>query len=112
MSVSVAEFKELFPEFAGKSDESLQFALDCVVENVSEAVFGECYKRAVYLLLAHTVTMQGRGGATGAITSESVGSLSRSYGSLTSTSFLTLTGYGTQYLGMVRLYCSGGSVIC
>jgi hypothetical protein len=112
MSVSVAEFKQLFPEFAGKTDDSLQFALDCVIENVSEGVFGACYKRAVYLLLAHTVTMQGRGGASGAITAESVGSLSRSYGSLTSRSFLTLTGYGTQYLGLVKLYCSGGSVIC
>jgi len=112
MTVSVAEFKELFPEFAGKSDDSIQFALDCVVENVSEAVFGNCYKRAVYLLLAHTVTMQGRGGSSGPVTSESVGSLSRSYGSTTSSSYLSQTGYGTQYLGLVRLYCSGGSVIC
>jgi len=113
MTISVAGFKALFTEFTAYSDDMIQSILDCVLLNVDPDVFGGCYERAVYLLLAHNVTMQGRGAAVGAITSESVGSLSRSYGSSpTSGSSLSLTGYGVQYQSLVKLYCSGGSIIC
>ena len=112
MTTSIVDFKIVFPEFASLSDASVEFVFECVVDNVSETVFGTCYRRAVYLLVAHNLTMQARGGAVGAITSESVGSLSRSYGGTTSASFLAMSGYGIQYLSLVRLFCGGGSVIC
>jgi hypothetical protein len=114
MTLTVAEFKELFPQFASISDVAIQFHLDCIADQVSEALFGECYKRAAYLLLAHVVTeVIVRAGASGPVTSERVGNLAKTYGTnANSSSSLSTTSYGVEYLRLVKLYASGGTTVC
>ena len=115
MTISVSEFKTIYPNFASVDDAILQFHLDCIVETTSEDVFGNCYKNAVYSLLAHEYTLYERGsGASGPVTAESVGSLSRSYGMVGSqaNTELALTNYGLQYKRLLRIYASGGKNIC
>lgn len=110
--LTVAEFKEIFPQFASIADVAIQFHLDCL--SVSESVFGDCYKRAAYLLLAHVVTeIIVRAGSSGPVTSERVGNLAKTYGtSANSSSSLSTTSYGVEYLRLVKLHASGGTTIC
>lgn len=114
-TLTVSEFKTLYPAFESIDDEIIQYHLDCVEETVSETVFCGCYKNAAYALLAHNLTLYQRGGgASGPVTAESVGSLSRSYGTTSSgdQSQLATTSYGQSYLRLVRIFASGGQNIC
>jgi len=60
-------------------------------------------------LAAHlaTTTATGSGGVAGPVTSESAGSLSRSYGMLASTGGLGTTGFGVQLKDLLRVCCGG-----
>lgn len=61
---------------------------------------------AVAYLAAHILTIAGRGGTGGAVTSETEGSLSRSFGSTGSTDGLGSTSYGQEVQRLNRL-CYG-----
>jgi hypothetical protein len=113
MSGSVAQFKQLFPEFATIADDRIEFVLNCARARVSASVFGNCYLNALYYLTAHSLAMDLRaGGASGAVTQEKVGDLSRSYAKSDSTSLLASTSYGAQYLALLRMFASGGINVC
>lgn len=53
MAVSVADFKEAFPEFKAVGQERVRAALDGAEADTSSEVFGSRFKRAVMLLAAH-----------------------------------------------------------
>lgn len=67
-----------------------------------------CYRDVVIAnMAAHILTLGGRGGSGGAITSESEGGLSRSYGT-SRTDGLAATSYGQEVERLNRL-CYGGT---
>lgn len=76
---------------------------------------GNITKMARIYLAAHCATKIGTGaGGAGAVTSESLGGLSRSYAVQASATAeaLKTTGYGVQYLGMINRSPVRGPWIC
>lgn len=98
MSVTASEVKELGPELASLSDSLVNIYLDIAGELVDEKVFGTKYSNALKLFTAHLVTMSQRQGVGGNVTSQTVGSLSQSYGGPQGDELLNLTSYGQMYL--------------
>ena len=120
-----ASFRASFPEFASTSDypDSLvNFWLTLSVELVSTDRFGASYEHALGLLTAHNLVMaRGNvlastgsgvpGGASGAVASKAVGSVSVSYdntgSSVAGAGQYGQTTYGRQYMQLVRLFGQG-----
>lgn len=61
-------------------------------------------KLATAYLVAHQYTVSQKGGAAGALTSETEGSLSRSYGGSLSTSPYGATAYGQEFERLMRMF--------
>lgn len=74
--------------------------IDLAKLRVSEKVFGELTELATAYLAAHMLTMRTRSGAGGAVSSESEGSLSRSYTASSDKSLLASTSYGQEYIAL------------
>jgi hypothetical protein len=91
------------PELSALNPAQIEIYLDLAKSFVFETKWGAKYKSGVCLLTAHFLTLQSRGGgASGHITSESVGELSVSYSSLASSSdedYKTTT-YGSMYIAL------------
>lgn len=103
MSVSVGEVKQTFPEFSAYTNPQIQFWLDLATSQVNPNVFAEKTDSAVRVLTAHYLDLAGRGGAAGPVTSERVGGLSRSYGTVSAeASELASTSYGSIFLSILR----------
>jgi len=69
----------------------------------AEVAFGGASKDlATAYLAAHMLTLSGRRGTAGQVTSETEGSLSRSYGSVGGPAGYNQTGYGQEYLRLMR----------
>lgn len=105
MSVTPADIKELFPEFAATADARIQLFIDQSTLSVNTAVWGNKADFAIQYLTAHllTVVNRGGGGAAGPITSEKVGDLQRSYASGGAVAHeLGSTGYGMEFLRLRR----------
>lgn len=80
-AASVADVRRIAPELASVSDIDVEaFLADAALE-LSECVWGKLYPRAQATLAAHLTTCANPGLAepAGAIASESVGGVSRSY---------------------------------
>lgn len=89
------------PELVGNPN--LTGAIDMAEGQVAA---GHCKRsEAVAYLAAHILTVAGRGGTGGAVTSETEGSLSRGYGA-TGTASLDSTSYGNEVQRLNRL-CYG-----
>lgn len=95
-------FKKLFnllaPEFSDLGANDLNCLYDEFIKSVPLDPWGDKQERALVYLVAHALTMSQRGGRVGGVTSETVGSLSRSYGGLsTIEDELDLTSYGVAF---------------
>ena len=101
--MSLTTFFLIAPEYAGIIN--AQDYIDLADAQVGQQVCNRGL--AVAYLAAHLVTMAQRGGSGGAVVSEGEGGLSRSYTSA-DPSLLATTGYGQEYLRLVRS-CGVGS---
>ena len=90
------DFLAVFDEFAGSPTGKINFWLEEAQRSLSERILGDSFKLAVMLYAAHNIAM-GRqaassgGAATGIVASKSVGPVSKSY----DTGSTSITGAGT-----------------
>jgi hypothetical protein len=105
MAITSSDIKALGTEFSGLSDSMIETYIGIAQCLISEDAWGCCYSQALSLMTAHLVTLGARAGVGGPVTSERVGDLSRSYGTLNSgtgdINELAQTSYGTM-LSMLR----------
>ena len=98
-------------EFASLSESSISPSILEAEREVNESAFGDRYDDALKYLAAHLLAAmrQGSQGASGAVVSETVGPISRSYGAaaITSSDALESTSYGRRYVE-IRRQCAGG----
>ena len=102
MEPDIDEFLAIFPEFSSIGEIRLEYYFDLTIPQVGESAFGTCYAQAIYLLLAHNLTMIDPSRATeGAKASEKVGDLAVSYDTSSGKSAdseLNQTQYGKQFI--------------
>lgn len=98
MAASPQTVRDIAPELATEPEARLQTFLDFAALSINSSVWGAKADFAQALLAAHYLTMANRGGAGGALTSEKVGDLSRSYGQLEGAELYGATAYGMQYV--------------
>jgi len=112
MTIEAASFKVFFPEFSSVDDARVDIFLTNGKLRVSQKVFNTTYELAVFYLAAHmlatSINNENSGGAgtgnKGAVSSEKVGDLSISYGSISSgggsgsSAQLIETSYGREYI--------------
>jgi uncharacterized membrane protein len=105
MAVTPTTLKQLFPAFASETDARVQLLINAAKRRVSEGVFGVYYDDAVSYLAAHLLARDAaQNGGKGAIASETVGSLSRSYSNATATTGgYGSTTYGQEFFALLRL---------
>lgn len=111
-SPDAAGFKALFTRFAAMSDDAVNVWIVQAALRFSSAAFGAQWTMAVYLYVAHQLTVftgdSGESEVRGPVTSESVGDVSRSYGSISienvpeSLSEFTTTRYGVQLINIIQ----------
>jgi hypothetical protein len=77
-------------------DERFDGLVDLAKVQISECVFGNKYAYAVSLIVLHWLALDERGGASGSITSEDEGDLSRSYGNQGS-GYYSTTSWGSEF---------------
>jgi hypothetical protein len=113
MALTPADFKIRFPEFVSVDDSRIQFWLDDAQLEVGEPAWGTLYEKGVMLLSAHLLSVDQSnsdedesGGATGNVTSRSVGDVSVSFAKATSDSssddWYLQTNYGSEYLRLKK----------
>jgi len=113
MAVNFPLFKKVAPEYSTLTQGSLSLLIAEVDREVTTSVWGEKAPLASAYLLAHMIKMTERNGRVGGVTSETVGSLSRSYGGLSTISGeLDLTSYGTQFKRIRRQLVISPFVVC
>lgn len=97
-----AIFKEMFPQFVGKSDQYVQLYIDQAVLSVNAKVWLGKTELGIAYLTAHLLAMidQAASGVAGSVTSEKVGDLSRNYSGLAlqNANEYSLTNYGLEFL--------------
>ena len=108
------EFITMFPELHTNATQSqVAFNMACMIlTNSYRSIICDLDKRKIllYLLTAHVVFLQNRGGgATGAINNAHEGSVSVGYASLGRLGqvYLGQTQYGLLFLELVKKYMSG-----
>jgi hypothetical protein len=113
MAITPADFKIRFEEFESVPDSKIQFWLNDALLEVGESAWSELYEKGVFLLAAHLLSLDlsnqdedESGGATGNVTSRSVGDVSVSFAKATSDSssddWYLQTSYGTEYLRLKK----------
>ena len=122
MAASRSSFLALFDEFSDVNSRKINLFLDFAKRRISEKAWGDCAEEACYYLTAHLIASTGgEGGVGGAVagpvTSETVGSLSRSYGQVQVNSngndeLFTTTSYGRMFLNLRRECVVSGMVLC
>lgn len=101
-NVEISDVLLIAPELSNLSEPLIEFFIELAKDHVNETKWGARYKRAVCLLTAHLLTLKNRGaGGAGAITSESVGELSVSYGAVSDKADVLLTTtYGSMFYSL------------
>jgi hypothetical protein len=101
-----ALIKEMFTEFAGKSDAYIQIYIDQAVLSVNAAIWTGKTEVGIAYLTGHLMALMipGSTGPSGPVTSEKVGDLSRNYASVTiaNSNEYHQTIYGTEFLRLRR----------
>lgn len=110
------DFIALYPAFAAVDPDRIQAFLDMADRRIGTgSAFGARREDALGLLTAHllTVTDASSGGGGGPIQSVTAGSASITYGSSSGSGAggLGATGYGREYLELVRLCGPGARVL-
>ncbi len=93
-----AVVKGIASNLSSKDDAELEMYLDLAKAWVSESVWGSRYSAGLAYMAAHLATVASRGDK-GNLTSESVGSVSKSYASH-GTDDLATTSYGATFLSL------------
>jgi len=114
---ATTEFKKLFEVLASEFKDTPTPVLDCLYDEFAKDVpadpWGDVQTRAHVYLVAHALKMEQRDGRVGGVTSETVGSLSRSYGGLSSVEDdLDLTSYGVKFKRLRRQLVISPFVVC
>lgn len=112
MAADIETFLCLFDEFEGVPSKKIGAFFDLAKNRVDETVWGDCTDEAIYYLTGHLISSTGGaggsgGGVAGPITSESVGSVSRSYGQVNvnqggNDELYATTRYGQMFLNLRR----------
>ena len=96
---TTTEFRDVFPEFADVSASRLDYYLAQSILQVSEKEFAEVYTHAVYLRLAHSLTLLDPDTAgLGSLSSEKAGDVQYSYAAIAGDELLGQTKYGQQFI--------------
>jgi hypothetical protein len=115
MPVTPTSFKELFPEFTSIADARVTSFLNQAARRMDAASFGALYDDAQSYLTAHLLTIAKRNeagfaaGASGPLTSVTVGPLSKTFsaggsrGGAASGDGFEATPYGVEYLALQRI---------
>ena len=122
MTVTPAEFKARYTEFASVADPRVQIFLDDAALEMSEATWGDLYDRGQGALAAHYLSIAeknaaGGGGSTAPISSKKVGDVSITYAVTPSgtvgdsTASFMDTSYGQDYLGLLELVGQGAIAV-
>jgi hypothetical protein len=103
MTVTATSIKEMFPEFAGKSDSFVNIFIDAAKELICESMYGNRYCLALSYLTAHLMKVSSDSGK-GDVSKEKVGDLAREYktssGSNCNSCGYGSTSYGQQFLAI------------
>lgn len=102
MAITPADVIAVAPELATQSNERIQLFIGYATPYVNANVWGEKTNYALSLFTAHLMTLTGRQGAGGSISSETVGGLSRSYSNPSSTDAMASTGYGQTFAMLMK----------
>lgn len=114
-----ATFKARYPEFASVSDALVQLVLNDAIDQVGDTWFERDRARGQMLLAAHMLSMEGEPGRSrtgngvgitgpvkrrkvGDVETEFAGAGSSAGGGSGSTSWYAMSGYGQQYLLLLR----------
>lgn len=103
MACRPADLKKLFPEFEPCPTSRIQMFIDQAERRINRSAFCEYADDAVCYLAAHLLAMADRSGIGGAVSSEKVGDLSRSYSSKETGGQPSLqsTSYGQLYYDLM-----------
>ncbi len=106
-------FKCLAPEFKNVPNSTLD-KLSPLAENcVDKDVYGDSFDHALALLVAHMLTMSGRGGTGGAVTMEKVGDLQRQFATVTGLkNSIDMTSYGQEFKRVSRKIVTSPLIVC
>lgn len=101
---TVADFKTRFPKFAAASEPTLEAILAEVLTQIDDSWIEADYVPAILYLMAHLYVQETTGSTDrpSIITSESLGSLSVSYGVGASKSDYATTEYGRRFARLQR----------
>jgi hypothetical protein len=104
VSVVYSDVQELAAEFASLEEERINPFIARAERQINEAYFGTLYDDAVLYMTAHLLKLaQSMPGGAGPVTSETAGSLSRSYAVPDGCpADLAATSYGVQYWALLR----------
>lgn len=96
---TTAEFKIIFEEFSDVADARLDYYLAQAKLQVSEIEFDTVYTHAVYLRLAHSLTLMNPDTAgLGSLSSEKAGDVQYSYAAISGDELLGQTKYGQEFI--------------
>ncbi len=105
--MTLADFKIMFPEITGYTDQYMQLWLDTATNMVNPDRFGNVTDTAIGLLAAHLIIADDNALAT----SQTVGGMSVQYSNGENNSHYNMTMYGRQYYRMMQVYGVGGTVV-
>ena len=95
--------KALAPEFKDLPDADIQTFLDLAAVFLDAGVWGDKYSVGHAYMAAHMLSVRDRFGVGGPVTSEAVGGVSASYGSIgTADEELGSTSYGLMFVSLRR----------
>jgi hypothetical protein len=100
VEVTAQDIKNYAQEMQSEGNQRIEMFIEFGRLFVSETKFGAKSKLGIILITCHLITMANRDGTGGAVTSERVGELARSYGQASGNSNqeLASTAYGQQFL--------------
>lgn len=101
MSTTFDNVVDIAPELSSADEDRVARFIAMAERWLSEDFYGDLYDDAVAYLTAHLLTLSGRTGVSGSVTSSKVGDLSRTYGAAVDSTDLDATTYG-QTLKMLR----------
>lgn len=119
-TLTVAEFKARFTEFASTAEPQVQVLIDDTVEMFDQGRWGSLYFRGHSLYIAHFLTVRskqlaGFSGAQDAAQSKQVDGVSATYAVLMPTrwgeAYFATTSYGREYLMLARMVGIGGTAV-
>lgn len=99
MAADAKMVRDIAPELKAEDDGRIDTFLGFAALSVNANVWGDKSDLGVAVMAAHLLTLSNRGGVSGAVTSEKVGDLARSYSSTkASDETLMSTSYGSWFI--------------